>query len=445
MKNINRDYLVKVDARTAKITPSPKDLKFFMTDVLTSNIFFLLEFKDYNESNITDLINDKALQSADNYDLILRVVKPNNEPKTIKADQLHQGKNFFVADLTTDFVNMPGIYECELFIETQIEGKDGILRKERSTTDSFEYEVKESIFYDLDDIVDKKYLSIEDIATVAYVNQLALGGVTLEGYATDRDLDTKADKGHIHNDYITQNQLDEALAEVDVLKINLDDFVASNSISIKRKENSVIGEYSTAEGYDTVAIGKGSHAEGSNTKASSYSSHAEGSYSVAHQDSAHAEGYNTKAGGYASHSEGYFTKAIGDYQHVQGKYNVADETYAHIVGKGTDEENRSNAHTLDWDGNAWFAGDVYVGADNKKLATEAYVNSVAINGAPSGGGSIDNTEIMNILNNKADKDHTHDEYATVEYIDGKLWVGTQAEYDAIETKNDNVIYFIEED
>ena len=32
--------------------------------------------------------------------------------------------------------------------------------------------------------------------------------------------------------------------------------------------------------------------------------------------------------------------------------------YAHIVGNGDDEDNRSNAHTLDWNGNAWFAGDV---------------------------------------------------------------------------------------
>ena len=43
--------------------------------------------------------------------------------------------------------------------------------------------------------------------------------------------------------------------------------------------------------------------------------------------------------------------------------NVADvdEKYAHIVGNGAplgDENARSNAHTLDWEGNAWFAGSV---------------------------------------------------------------------------------------
>jgi hypothetical protein len=60
-------------------------------------------------------------------------------------------------------------------------------------------------------------------------------------------------------------------------------------------------------------------------------------------------------------------------------------TYAHIVGNGIDEERRSNAHTLDWSGNAWFAGDVYIGSTSrtnkdegsKKLATEEYAGNVA--------------------------------------------------------------------
>ena len=51
-------------------------------------------------------------------------------------------------------------------------------------------------------------------------------------------------------------------------------------------------------------------------------------------------------------------------QHVQGKYNVEDTegTYAHIVGGGTDDTSRANIHTLDWNGNAAFAGDVTNGA-----------------------------------------------------------------------------------
>lgn len=50
-------------------------------------------------------------------------------------------------------------------------------------------------------------------------------------------------------------------------------------------------------------------------------------------------------------------------QHVQGRYNLEDTggVYAHIVGNGqyseaSGEVERANAHTLDWEGNAWYAG-----------------------------------------------------------------------------------------
>ena len=72
-----------------------------------------------------------------------------------------------------------------------------------------------------------------------------------------------------------------------------------------------------------------------------------------------------------SHSEGRGTVAAGTSQHVQGEYNIIDPEYdindstargkyAHIVGNGRISA-PSNAHTLDWSGNAWFQGDVYVG------------------------------------------------------------------------------------
>ena len=401
MKNINRDYLVTVDVKTAKMTPAPKDMKFFTTDVLTSNIFFRLEgletfidasTDDKIDEEVNDSINDHFKENTDLYTLTLRVVKPNNEPKTIPVVRLDQGTNIYIADLTVDFVDIPGIYECELFIDTTINE-----RQERSTTDPFEYEVKKSIFYNLDDIVDTKYISIEDIATVDYVNSLAVGGVSLDGYATDEQLDAKADKEHTHDDYVTQAVLDDTIRGIDCANINLENFVASNSISINRKKYSPVGQYSTAEGYETVASGDGSHAEGNNTTASSYYSHAEGDSTVASGDSSHAEGFSTLASGAYSHAEGYYTAARSAYQHVQGKYNIkdTDRVYAHIVGNGTDEDNRSNAHTLDWEGNAWFAGDVKVGADNKALATKDYVDSVS--------SLYDDTELRKLINSKADK------------------------------------------
>ena len=101
----------------------------------------------------------------------------------------------------------------------------------------------------------------------------------------------------------------------------------------------------------------------------------------------HAEGLSTTASGSASHAEGEHTTASSNYQHVQGKYNIADTSnvYAHIVGNGTSDTEHSNAHTLDWEGNAWYYGDVYVGSTSgtnrdegsKKLATVEEVQELA--------------------------------------------------------------------
>ena len=120
------------------------------------------------------------------------------------------------------------------------------------------------------------------------------------------------------------------------------------------------GRCSHAEGYYTKASESCSHAEGDRTKASGNSSHAEGYYTEAIGPSSHAEGMNTIASGNQSHAEGWHTIATGWRSHVQGRYNIEDteDKYAHIVGNGESEENRSNAHTLDWYGNAWYANSV---------------------------------------------------------------------------------------
>lgn len=132
------------------------------------------------------------------------------------------------------------------------------------------------------------------------------------------------------------------------------------------------GSCSHAEGEKTTASGDYSHAEGWNTKASEQHSHAEGDSTEATGYCSHAEGSDTKASGQHSHAEGYYTLASSKYQHVQGKFNISDttDTYAHIVGNGLDYLSRSNAHTLDWSGNAWYAGTVEGTAMIVKSSTE---------------------------------------------------------------------------
>ena len=217
---------------------------------------------------------------------------------------------------------------------------------------------------------------------------------------------------------------------------------------------------SHAEGDGTIAGGIASHAEGCNTNANSNYSHAEGGYtkvsdfdysptvlltaskgeyshaegygSVARGAISHAEGNGTKADGDYSHSEGKGTIASGENQHVQGKYNVQDSNskYAHIVGNGESDSKRSNAHTVDWDGNAWYQGNVFVGGTNdtnaSKLATETYADNAAnkvkndlLNGAGDAYDTLqelgvlidDNKDALDALRevatNKADSEHTH--------------------------------------
>lgn len=71
---------------------------------------------------------------------------------------------------------------------------------------------------------------------------------------------------------------------------------------------------------------------------------------------------NNQASGDYSYAGGKGTVAAGDYQHVFGTYNEpAVGHYTEIVGNGTSDENRSNARTLDENGNEWLAGRLEFG------------------------------------------------------------------------------------
>lgn len=156
------------------------------------------------------------------------------------------------------------------------------------------------------------------------------------------------------------------------------------SFSVAEGQNvTASGSGSHAEGKYTTASSEGSHAEGFNTTASNVNSHTEGSYTIASGIDSHAEGFHNTASGESSHAEGDYTTASGKYshaegaytianhksQHVFGEYNIADAStaestsrgnYIEIVGNGTGDSTRSNARTLDWDGNEWLAGSLTI-------------------------------------------------------------------------------------
>jgi hypothetical protein len=163
-------------------------------------------------------------------------------------------------------------------------------------------------------------------------------------------------------------KLDYALPE-DLLKYQL----VENAVGVRVENggekfnaaNEASGLNSHAEGESTVASGRNSHAEGYQTQATQSYAHAEGQGTSAKGLASHSEGTDTQALSSGSHAEGLNTVAVSDYQHVQGRWNISDakNKYAHIVGNGT-FGNASNAHTLDWDGNAWFAGGIELTSPN---------------------------------------------------------------------------------
>lgn len=137
-----------------------------------------------------------------------------------------------------------------------------------------------------------------------------------------------------------------------------------------RLSNNVAGNGSVAGGFNSQATGATSLALGNQTEATGYASQAFGNSTKATAQHAMAYGCMTEAIGQASKASGYCTKAQGCSQEVSGEYNIIDNTatqaskrgkYLQIVGNGTSDTARSNAHTLDWEGNAWFAGKIYAG------------------------------------------------------------------------------------
>ena len=115
----------------------------------------------------------------------------------------------------------------------------------------------------------------------------------------------------------------------------------------KRATNteSDIGNYSMVEGIDNTASGVASHSEGRGNTVSGHYAHVEGRNNTVTASYAHAGGIGNTANGQA--------------QTVIGKYSSShNSTDLLVVGNGTSDTNRSNAMTLDTDGNVIFKGGI---------------------------------------------------------------------------------------
>ena len=239
-------------------------------------------------------------------------------------------------------------------------------------------------------------------------------------------------------------------------------YIAGGVYAGKGSQSTIIGDPLTAAAPGNSSVSLGGVADG-------VASVAEGN-GTTHSDSqcAHAEGSFTHAYGWVSHVEGYGNTAYR-MQHVQGRRAVEDPNsiYADIVGNGSQDGNdKSNAYALDWYGNAYFDGDVFVQGDGKtlnfdgakKVATEEYVNTKVaelVDNAPETLNTLkevadalnENASTAEALNqaigNKVDKtdypESTNpNQYLTTNAEGNKIWENKLA-YSSLET-----IPFIEE-
>ena len=212
------------------------------------------------------------------------------------------------------------------------------------------------------------------------------------------------------------------------------------------EDTTASGNESHAEGFATTASGASSHAEGSATTASGSASHAEGANTTASGSESHSEGDHTEAYGYYSHAEGEYTFANGRDQHVFGAFNVLDGTpennkrfakgdYVEIVGNGANANSRSNARTLDWQGNEWLAGKVSVGTvvsptpvtNANDLTTKKYVDD-AVAGIPDMSAHFPGTNFR--------VDTTNNDFGTAQYASAE-GNGTKATRDRSHAEGGN--------
>ena len=184
--------------------------------------------------------------------------------------------------------------------------------------------------------------------------------------------------------------------------------LTSGSESIASATNAV------AFGEKNVASGINSSAHGESTQAQSDNSATFGYKTTTNGYAAFAEGINTQAISPGSHAAGEGTIASGvSNQFVIGQYNEKDEDgkYLFIIGNGTYDSDsktttRSNAIAVDWQG-------------------KIYVNN-----------SDTGVDVLDLLNRVK---------ALETALDGlKLKKTTTSEYDSLEQKDNNTVYFCTE-
>lgn len=128
--------------------------------------------------------------------------------------------------------------------------------------------------------------------------------------------------------------------------------------------NKIFGNNNHGEGVQNVitrnasagAVG-GSHVEGYKNIVDAGYAHAEGTENIVKKNAGHVEGRGCVVEAFGGHAQNEYTIVGSNYQTAIGKYNIKDSSnvYALIIGNGSSSA-RSNALTVDWDGNLTLKG-----------------------------------------------------------------------------------------
>lgn len=179
-----------------------------------------------------------------------------------------------------------------------------------------------------------------------------------------------------------------------------------NSLLTRNSQNRASGTNSIALGYCSTAEGANSFAWGSTLNpVENYNngfiasiagnSEAIGDCSVTFGGRSEGQFAFSTQGGYAKGMRSIAfnkSRAFGENQVTLGKYNKDDNDnkYALIIGNGTglntteSPDLQSNALTVNWNGNTWVKGSLFVGGTSEtegasKVATETFVNNKLTN------------------------------------------------------------------
>ena len=172
MIDIDKDYLITVDLKNSSVK-SDRTIVFYNTDLNICNIFIKLICTDEDKTIPDDLIVELAVLKSE-----------SNEFKTLNATLISEEDLLYEVDLTTDYFDIVGKYECEIRISETVDGEMKCL-----TSESFNYIVKPNITTKLNNEIsnDKNLPILEKL--IKDVKELSLGIETNQvQMKTDEDL-----------------------------------------------------------------------------------------------------------------------------------------------------------------------------------------------------------------------------------------------------------------